>query len=196
VHLLFDILQGAGIAAAIGIRPFLPVLVAGALAAGNAGLDFDHTDFSFLEAWVFLLAIVLLAGAYDFTVRRTGQDRVERPPYLYVLLLLAIVLGALLGAGSVADRSDDWWTGVVAGIPCAALGYFASRQLFGRVRRRLDAEAAAALPVYAEGVAIVAAGASILFPPLAILVIAGLAWLLAGNRRRSEQKYAGLRILR
>ena len=29
---LFDLLQGAGIAAAIGIRPFLPVLLVGALA--------------------------------------------------------------------------------------------------------------------------------------------------------------------
>jgi hypothetical protein len=45
-------------------------------------------------------------------------------------------------------------------------------------------------------VALLAAGASILFPPLAILVIAGLAWLLVGGRRREGEKYAGLRILR
>ena len=52
------------------------------------------------------------------------------------------------------------------------------------------------MPVWAEGAALLAAGVSILFPPLAILVIAGLVWLLAGGRRRADEKYAGLRILR
>ena len=41
-----------------------------------------------------------------------------------------------------------------------------------------------------------AAGLSILFPPLAIVIIAGLVWLLVGSRRRAGEKYAGLRILR
>jgi len=35
VHLVFDIFQGIGIAAAVGIRPFLPSLVVGALAAAE-----------------------------------------------------------------------------------------------------------------------------------------------------------------
>ena len=35
MHLAFDIFQGIGIAAAIGIRPFLPSVAAGALAAGD-----------------------------------------------------------------------------------------------------------------------------------------------------------------
>ena len=82
------------------------------------------------------------------------------------------------------------------GLACAALGFFAARSLFTRVRRRLDAEAAGALPVYAEGAALGAAGLSILFPPLAVLIVAGLAWLLVGSRRRAGEKYAGLRILR
>jgi anti-sigma factor ChrR (cupin superfamily) len=64
------------------------------------------------------------------------------------------------------------------------------------VRRRLDDQAAAALPVYAEGAALAAAGVSILFPPLALLVLGVLAWLLTGGRRRAGEKYAGLRILR
>ena len=64
------------------------------------------------------------------------------------------------------------------------------------MRRRLDAEAANALPVYAEGAALAAAGLSILFPPLASLILGALIWLLAGGRRRAGEKYAGLRILR
>ena len=91
---------------------------------------------------------------------------------------------------------SDWWAGAIVGLACAALGFQAARSLFGRVRRRLDEQAANALPVWAEGAALLAAGVSILFPPLAILVIGGLVWLLAGGRRRADEKYAGLRILR
>jgi hypothetical protein len=193
---LLDLLQGAGLAAAIGIRPFLPVLLAGALASADLGLDFEGTDFSFLEAWPFLLGVLVLVMALDFAGRRAGRDAAERPPLLYAVLVVALVLGALLAAGSVADRSDSWWAGVVVGLACAALGFQAARSLFSRVRRRLDEQAAGALPVYAEGAALAAAGLSILFPPLAVLILAALAWLLAGGKRRAGEKYAGLRILR
>jgi hypothetical protein len=193
---ILDLLQGAGLAAAIGIRPFLPVLLAGALASADAGLDFDGTDFSFLEAWPFLLGVLVLVAALDVAGRRAGRDAADRPPLLYALAGVALVLGALEAAGSVADRSDAWWAGAIVGLACAALGFQAARLLFARVRRRLDEQAAGALPVYAEGAALGAAGLSILFPPLALLVIGGLIWLLSGGRRRAGEKYAGLRILR
>jgi hypothetical protein len=193
---LLDLLQGIGLAAAVGIRPFLPVLLAGALAAANLGLDFDGTDFAFLEEWPFLLGVLVLVAGLDIVGRRAGRDAPDRPPLLYALLALALALGALVAAGSVAEDSSDWWAGAIAGVAAAALGFEAARQLFGRVRRRLDEQAAAALPVYAEGVALLAAGISILFPPLALLVVGALIWLLAGGRRREGEKYAGLRILR
>jgi Domain of unknown function (DUF4126) len=196
MDLVLDLLQGAGIAAAIGIRPFLPVLLAGALAASDTGLDFSGTDFSFLESWPFLLGVLVLVAALDIAGRRAGRDAVDRPPLLYALGAVALVLGALLAAGSVADRSDEWWAGAIVGLACAALGFQAARSLFSRVRRRLDEQAASALPVYAEGAALGAAGLSILFPPLALLVIGALIWLLTGGRRRAGEKYAGLRILR
>ena len=193
---ILDLLQGAGLAAAVGIRPFLPVLLAGALASADAGIDFSGTDFSFLEEWPFLLGVLVVVAALDVVGRRAGRDAVDRPPLLYILAAVAVVLGALLAAGSVADRSSDWWAGAVVGVACAALGFQAARLLFGRVRRRLDAQAANALPVYAEGAAVGAAGVSILFPPLALLVIGALIWLLLGGRRREDEKYAGLRVLR
>jgi hypothetical protein len=193
---LLDLLQGAGIAAAIGIRPFLPVLLTGALASADLGIDFDGTDFSFLEAWPFLLAVLVMVISLDYASRRAGPEAADRPPLLYLLLALTLALGVLVAAGSVADRSSEWWGGAIAGLLCAALGFQAARQLFGRVRRRLDAQAAGALPVYAEAVAVAAAGLSILFPPLALVVIGALLWLLAGGRRREGEKYAGLRILR
>jgi hypothetical protein len=189
----FDLLQGAGLAAAIGIRPFLPVLLAGALASADIGLDFDGTSFAPLESWPFLLAVLVLVIAVDFAMRR-GVG--ERRQVAAALGATAVALGALEAAGSLADHDHPILPGLVVGAAAAALGFLAARSLFTRVARRLDAEAAGALPLYAEGSALAAAGLSILFPPLAVLIIAGLAWLLAGGRRREGEKYAGLRILR
>lgn len=194
---LLDLLQGLGIAAAIGIRPFLPVLLAGALAAANLGIDFEGTDFSFLEGTAFLLVIVVLVAVFGFIDRRRRGAEFEGNDLEMVALLgISLVLGALLAAGSIADNFSTWWPGIPVGIAAASLGFFAARSLFGRVRARLDADAQGALPVYAEGAALLAAGASILLPPLAILVVAGLAWLMLGGQRRQGEKYAGLRILR
>jgi hypothetical protein len=64
------------------------------------------------------------------------------------------------------------------------------------VRARLDREAAASLPIYAEGVAVVLAALSILIPPVSVIAVGFLVWLLARGRRREGEKYAGLRILR
>jgi hypothetical protein len=194
MEFVLDLLQGIGIAAAIGVRPFLPVLLAGALASADVGLDFDGTDFAFLETWPFLLAVLVVVGGLEYLDRKRATD--EPPPLVYTLGAVAIVLGALQAAGSLADHGHTIVPGVILGAAAALLGFLAARSLFGRVRRRLDPEAASALPVYAEGVALLGAGASILLPPLAILFVAAQAWLLAGGRRREGEKYAGLRILR
>ena len=193
---LLALLQGLGIAAAIGIRPFLPTLLAGALASADLGIDFENTDFAFLEGTAFLLAIVVAVAAFGIIDRRRGADTSGGGPVVLVLLFVSLALGALLAAGSIADVSADFWPGFLVGPAAAALGFAAARSLFGRVRARLDADTAGALPLYAEGSALLAAGFSILFPPLAIVVVAALAWLLVGGRRRAGEKYAGLRILR
>jgi|SRR5215210_236217 len=193
---LLDLLQGAGIAAAIGIRPFLPVLLVGALAAADLGLDFDGTDFAFLEQAPALAIVVALLALATFAVRRAGPEATERGPYAIAFAVLAVVLGALMAAASLADRDHPILAGLLVGALCAGLGWATARDLLTRTRRRLDVEAATTLPLYAEGAALAAAGLSVLFPPLAILVIAGLVALLAGGRRRSGEKYAGLRILR
>ena len=194
MHYLLDLLQGLGIAAAVGIRPFLPTLLAGALASANTGLDFDHTKFAFLEKPGFLFAVLAAVAVLGFIERR--NDLSNNQVAVTILCAIALVLGALLASGSIADGSSDWWPGVPIGVAAASLGFLTARQLFTRVRARLDQEAAGALPIYAEGVALLGAGASILFPPLAIVLVIGLAWLLVGGRRRAGEKYAGLRILR
>jgi len=175
------------------MRPFLPTLLAGALAGADLGVDFEGTSFAFLEASWFLLAVVLcvvvLAVAQRRGLREDGAAGAA-------LAGIAIGLGALLGAGSMDDRFDVWWPGLVVGGLAAALASAAVRSLLTRVRARLDPQAGAALPLYAEGGGLVLCGASVLLPPLALVGLGFLAFLLRGGRRRKGEKYAGLRILR
>jgi hypothetical protein len=193
---LLDLLQGLGIAAAVGIRPFLPTLLTGALAAGDLGIDFEGTNFDFLEQTAFLLVIVVCVAVFGLIDRRRGADTSGGGPLVIALMLISLGLGALLCAASIADGSSDYWPGFLIGPAAAAIGFAAARSFFGRVRSRLDSDAAGALPLYAEGSALAAAGLSILFPPLAVIIVAALVWLLLGGRRREGEKYAGLRILR
>ena len=191
MKLLIDILQGMGLATAAGVRPFLPTLAAGAFASGDLGVDFDGTSFAFLESPVFLLAV-----AIAMVVSLLLRARLESPSGAAVLSGIGIGLCALLFAATLDDRHAVWWPGLIAGLLLAALAGAAVRNLLLRTRARLDAEAAGALPVYAEGLAVVLAALSILVPPVSLVAIAFFVWLLAGGRRREGEKYAGLRILR
>jgi hypothetical protein len=191
MKLLLDILQGMGLAGAAGIRPFLPTLAAGAFASADIGVDYDSTAFSFLESPVFLLAVAIVM-IVSFLVR----GRLDTPAGAAALSGIGIGLGALLFAATLDDRSAVWWPGLVGGLLVAALAGAAVRDLFTRTRGRLDAEAAAALPIYAEAVAVVLAALAILLPPVSLLAVGFFVWLLLGGRRREGEKYAGLRILR
>jgi hypothetical protein len=194
VHLVFDIFQGIGVAAAVGVRPFLPALVTGALAAGNVEIHFKHTDYSFLQSLPFLLAMVLCVVLGLLLAGRLGAG-FTRPAQL-VLGVISLALGALFFGGSLARGHYAAWAGLIGGVLCAAVGIAATVPLFERVRTRLDPEAAGALPLLAEGAAALAAGLSVIAPPIGVIVLAALLWLLLAGRRRADQKYAGLRILR
>ena len=80
MHLVFDIFQGIGIAAAVGIRPFLPALAVGALAAGDAQIHFNGTDFAFLQSPGFLLALVVGAFVLALVERRWLPRRARERP--------------------------------------------------------------------------------------------------------------------
>ena len=192
MKLILDILQGAGVSAAAGIRPFLPALAAGALAAADLGVDFDGTDYSFLETPGFLLALAVgLALSILFSRRVADDDRLAA-----ALGGIGLGLGALEFAGTLADHGYASWPGLAGGLACAALAQAAARDLFVRVRSRLDTSARAALPVYFDAAGLALVFLSVLIPPVSILALGFLAWLLAGGRRKAGQKYAGLRILR
>ena len=192
MRLLIDILQGAGLAGAAGVRPFLPALVAGALATADVGIDYDGTPFSFLEAPGWLLAVVVAVVAVVVAERRG----VPEGPLQSALSGLGIGLGALLFAATLADHFDLWWPGLLGGGLCAALASAATQSLVARTRARLDPEARAALPVYVEGTAMLLAALAVVVAPVSVLALGFFAFLLRGGRRREGEKYAGLRILR
>jgi hypothetical protein len=192
VRLLIDILQGAGLAGAAGIRPFLPALVAGAFASADIGVDYEHTPFAFLESPAWLLAVVVVAIIVVIAQRRGAPEG----PLDSALQGLGLGLGALLAAATIADHYDLWWPALLGGGLCAALAGAATRSLVVRTKGRLDAEASAALPVYVDGTALVLAALAVVAAPVSAVALAFFAFLLRGGRRREGEKYAGLRILR
>ena len=192
MSLVFDIGQGAGLAGATGVRPFLPPLLTGALARGDIGVDFDGTDWSFLESPGFLLAVLAVA-VLAYAAERRGADR---RALAIGSAVLALVLGALLFAGSLAEGGRSGLVGLAAGAACAALAYLAVGGLLERAGRRLDEGAAGLLTVYADLIALALAGLAILLPPVAFLAIGAFLLLLVKGRRSEGRKYAGLRILR
>ena len=193
---LLDILTGAGLGAAAGIRPFLPALAAGAMASADALIDFDGTDLSFLERPGWLLAVVVALLVFTVLQRRMGSEGLEASPYGAALAGIGVGVGALLFAGALADHSDTWWPGLLGGIACALLAERAVRMLLRRTRARLDPSAREALTLYADGAALLLAVLAILLPPVSVVALGFLVWLLLGGRRRAGEKYAGLRILK
>lgn len=196
MNLAFDICTGVGVAAAVGVRPFLPALAVGALGAGDVQIDFAHSDFSFLQSVPFLLVMAIGAAVLAVIERRLGRERLDAGLIAAVVSLAALAVGALLFAGSLGRDHHPYWPGLIGGVLCAAVGVIATRPLLARVRARLDAESATALPLFAEASALLGAVLSVLLPPVGILVLVLLLWLLIAGRGRGEQKYAGLRILR
>jgi hypothetical protein len=203
MSLFMDIGTGAGLASSTGVRPYLPPLLAGGLARGDVAIDFDGTDFYFLESVEFLAAVIAVAVVIFFVERsaanRRSPDvggRAGRGPVEVLSGLIGIALGAMLFAGALADGGHPIWIGLVFGPFCAALAWLAVGGLVERVRARLQPDQAALLTAYADAAALLLAAIAVFVPPLALLAIPAFFALLAGGRRREGQKYAGLRILR
>ena len=196
MDLAFDLLQASGIAAAIGIRPFLPVLLVGALATADLGIDFDGTDFSFLEQPP-LFAMSSAPPPRDL-LGAPGRARGARvrPPWAAGLAAGATVARAaghgLAGRPRRSHRGRRGGRGRRDGAgdrhrapavhPCAQPA---------RQGRRRDARPCGDSPPRRWR----SRALSVLFPPLAALVIAARSCSCSfGGQRREGEKYAGLRI--
>jgi hypothetical protein len=211
VHgIVFDIGLGLGLAAACGMRPFLPLLLAGALAsAGALDVTFAHHGFRFLqETWWLLVVAAGLVASYALQLLGLlgppgapppGRSRTGTPGGLGASALTGIGYGsgALLFAGTLAAHGETWWPGIVGGLAAAWLADKVVGPIIGGARERLaDRAAREALTVYLDAAALAAAAIVCLLHPLGYVLVAVLAWFGLRVRARGADKYAGLRVLR
>jgi hypothetical protein len=202
----FYIGLGAGLAAACGLRPFLPLLLAGALGSAEAlGVGFAHGHYRFLQSGWWLLAVVValvlayalqLLGGLDPTLD-PSVERSRPDPFAAALSGLGYAAGALLFAGTLAAHGDASWPGLLGGFAAAGLAQRAVAPVIVGARARLpDRAAREALTLYLDAASLLLAALVALLHPLGYLAIAMFAWLLVRSRSRGGGKYAGLRILR
>jgi hypothetical protein len=169
--------EGAGVALACGITAAIPLAIA-ALAALIIGLPGDRAQLD--DGWVVALACVLAV------VVAAAETRIP--------LRAQIALRALFGAVSfelVAGKELPY-AGLVAGLILAALVAVFATQMLGAAARAGSAVAAALLGAGAAAGWAVAGLVPFLGYVLAVVALV-LAWRA---RRRGDQKYAGLRVLR
>lgn len=197
---------GVGLAAACGLRPFPPVLLAGVLgSAGALGVDFGNGSFHFLQAgWWLLVVVVMTVVAYGLQLLAGLAPTIaprEAKQGSYPLAAsingLGLGAGAALFAGALAAHGDSPWPGLVGGLLAVGIAQRAVLPVIARARARLsDRAAREALTVYLDAVSLLAAALVAVLHPLGYVLVAALAWFAWRGRARGDEKYAGLRILR
>jgi hypothetical protein len=197
-----DIGQGAGLSAASGARPFLPVITAGVMAHEDAGIDFSGTDWSWMESWVFVGILAALFIVF-WVMDRAGRNELIRPGGRAMEAspsypLLCAVAGALLFAGTLADAGHTSWPGLVAGAIAGLVGYLALGRLFMRANQRLFAagDPGVVLGLGRDALTIALTILVVLVDVLGYVVLVATLVLLLTARRREGEKYEGLRVLR
>lgn len=207
--LVFYIGLGLGLAAACGMRPFLPLLLAGALATSDAlGVSFSQGAYTFLESdWWLLVVATGLALAYALQLllglaptldpsERGGRSG-RADPLAASLAGIGVAAGALLFAGTLAAHGDAAWPGLIGGFLAAGLAQRASSPVIARARTRLsDRGAREALTLYLDSASLLLAAVVALLHPLGYVAVALLAWFAWRLHARAGEKYAGLRVLR
>jgi hypothetical protein len=197
-NLVFLIGLGLGLGIAAGLRPFLPALLAGALASGGAlGVKLSPGNYDFLQADWWLIAMAATLLLVYLLQMRFGADRFDSGAPAAALAGLGIGVGALLFAGTLCAHGRIAWPGLIGGAAAALLAQAAVRPIVLRARARLsDRTAREALTVYLDLVALLIAALVCLLHPLGYVAVLLFAWLLFMRWRRGDGgRYAGLRIL-
>ena len=133
------------------------------------------------------VGLALAAGAFGGASGRRGAIGT-------ILLVTAIVGGAILFGISLAAEDHPAWPGWPLGAALAGASFLVVRYFAEGAARRAEGGGFTSA-VIALG-ALVLAGLSILLPPIGLVALVALLGLAAGRRRRAARKYAGLRTLR
>ena len=138
-----------------------------------------------------ILQAVGLGLAIGMIVGTTGLEGSARGG----ITLVAGFVGLAAGAIAASADDDSVLVGAVFGFLGAALACVIVSDVIAGARRRRGA-GTGALGFIVAMVALAIAGATILFPPFALIPLIGLIWLGLARRRRAQRKYEGLRVLR
>jgi hypothetical protein len=194
MDLFMAISQGIGTSLATGVRALLVPFLVGAFARLNLGVDFEGTEYEFLEsiAWlVILLAMIVCAW---------WLQRSQIPVPEAAWAVVAAGFAGVVFAGCLAEESYAPEPGLFAGAAVAVLAFVAARIFLSGAEERLSARgesgARGTLNLMVDTAALLLAALSLLIPPVAYVALAFCFWVLLVRRRRSAQKYEGLRILR
>jgi hypothetical protein len=142
-----------------------------------------------------ILATALVAS-YALQLR-SGSSQMASGPLGAASAGIAIGVGALLFAGTLAEHGDVSWPGLLAGALAAALASAVAGPVLAGARKRLpDRGAREALTLYVDAGALLVAALVALAHPLGYVALALILWMALASRRRAGEKYAGLRILR
>ena len=111
-----------------------------------------------------------------------------------VLLAAAVIGGAALFGISLTQEDHPAWPGFLPGALFAWFAFTITRDVAAGAAGREDTGATTGVIVAVT--ALVLAGLSLVLSPIALLVLAALAWLALTRRRQADRKYEGLRTLR
>ncbi len=195
MDLFLAICQGLGLALAIGVGGALAALFVSVMGSLEAGFNPEGTDYDFLVATWFLVALLALVV---LTILARGREVARYP----VVALLSAA-GALAFAASLAEEGETAWPGLVAGAVITGLAAIVAMDILAGAIKRAEAagteqadDATNALIIGFGFGGIALAALSLYVPPVSIVAAVVLAALALGRRRKAGEKYEGLRILR
>jgi hypothetical protein len=140
------------------------------------------------------LAAGVVAGAIAGAIEG-GGDRMG--PLSGLILTIAGLGGAYAFGASLDSEDHPAWPGWIVGAALVVVAFWVVRDLVsGAAARAGEGGSAGAIAAMAVVGAAVIAGLSLLWGPLGLLALAGIAYLGLGRRRRAAAKHEGLRSLR
>lgn len=145
------------------------------------------------------IGLALAAGAVCGALAGAAAARAESGAPNWALVALvgaAIVGGALLFGASLSAEDHPAWPGWPVGALVALLAFSVTSGVVRGAATRAEGASAPTQVAYVGAVAAVLVAVSLFLPPLALLALAGVAWLAVARRRRAQRKHEGLRVLR
>lgn len=133
------------------------------------------------------IGLALAAGTFGGASGRRGVAG-------FLLAGAAAIGGALLFGASLATAGHPAWPGWPVGAAIAVITFGVVNGVVAGAQARH--EGASSIGIIVALGALVLAGLSVLWGPIALLALVAIVWLGSARRRRAQRKYEGLRVLR